>query len=74
MVLLIEVNKQMLELIRFFRGFLLGFVIYGLYYLLTTNSNIDDCIASIIAVMAAMIVDLIYVMISRKILHKLHGA
>ena len=74
MVLLIEVNKQMLEFIRFFRGFLLGFVIFGLYYLLTTNYNIDDCIASIIAVMAAMTADLIYVMISRKILHKLYGA
>lgn len=73
MVLLIEVNKQMLEFIRFFRGFLLGFVIYGLYYLLTTNYSIDDCIASIIAVMAAVITDLIYVMISRRILHKLHG-
>lgn len=73
MVLLIEVNKQMLEFIRFFRGFLFGFVIYGLYYLLITNYNIGGCIASIIAAVAAITVDLIYGMISRRILYKLYG-
>lgn len=73
MVLLIEVNKQMLEFIRFFRWFLFGFVIYGLYYLLITNYSIGGCIASIIAAVAAIAVDLIYGMISRRILHKLYG-